>query len=184
MADFDTSDRTKPLHAPAAPLSGDEIAEMRRIARELDTRATVEALTAENARLTNHNGALQARVDKLADLNDRVLCEGLELVAGQNILRAERDRLKAEVERLTAELREARAQHLADLGQAQQPECYAAGIDMDLLGKLCREEPDEATKREVAEMMDGLRARDDSPRSHPDYPALVEMARESSKDGD
>lgn len=33
-----------------------------------------------------------------------------------------------------------------------------AGIDMELLGKLCREEPDEATKREVTDMMDGIRA--------------------------
>lgn len=30
------------------------------------------------------------------------------------------------------------------------------GIDLDLLGDLCREEPDEATKQAVAEMMDGL----------------------------
>lgn len=34
---------------------------------------------------------------------------------------------------------------------------HVAGIDMGMLGKLCREEPDEATKREVADMMDTIR---------------------------
>ncbi|QCG93941.1 hypothetical protein E6C67_08305 [Azospirillum sp. TSA2s] len=49
----------------------------------------------------------------------------------------------------TAHRRRVEAAHAA--AKADHP-----GIDMDLLGKLCREETDADTKREVAAMMDGL----------------------------
>lgn len=39
---------------------------------------------------------------------------------------------------------------------AAAKETTSGSIDMGLLGKLCREEPDEAAKREVDEMMDRL----------------------------
>lgn len=45
---------------------------------------------------------------------------------------------------------------LAPLRAAYPPPRLDDGIDMDLLGKLCREEPDDDAKREVDEMMDKL----------------------------
>ncbi|PWC69120.1 hypothetical protein TSH7_01360 [Azospirillum sp. TSH7] len=62
----------------------------------------------------------------------------------------------------------------------------AGGIDMDLLGKLCREEPDADTKREVDEMMDGIKAMDGSPSilCHPEWPTLMAEALAQVKAGD
>ncbi len=62
----------------------------------------------------------------------------------------------------------------------------AAGIDMDLLAKLCREEPDADTKREVDEMMAGIEALDGGPSilCHPEWPTLMAEALAQVKAGD
>ncbi|WP_376960130.1 hypothetical protein ABNQ39_20680 [Azospirillum sp. A26] len=150
MADCDPMDPTSySTQPPAAPLSADELAEMRarwaRVVADVpvgamdnsergerlghligsDMYRLLSALEAEQAN-TKRAESMLRRVWSIVAPDERPDFYDIDMKVRDAL-----EALTAENARLNAELREERAQHLADLGQLQQPECYVTGDEYD-----------------------------------------------------
>lgn len=116
-----------------------------------ELKPEIARLTAENDRLTDKVGLAKILLAMQAYCPDREFYDAPR----RRVEAAHAAAKQAKADRLwTAPMEEVIAAILPAL--AAQATKADAGIDMELLGELCREEPDEAAKREVDEMMDRL----------------------------